>query len=991
MLLDLAANLSDTEFESEGRYFLRLDVTFDASISQNDSSPGPSTSFVRTEVDSTITRTPQFDGIAFHFTVPRHLSEEISRIAGKVIPVVDRGVGQITVTAFSMTGDGDGGGGGDAPPFNNVGGCLLPLTLASISVGSETSELITLRSGEGYVVGTVRLHLKWDRTDLNEQGNMIFDDDDGFGRLMLMRSFVELTDDAPQALGKGGNIEEDLAVVPKPDTYDMFISDSSKSEGRRIVFTIHDAWDLPMIANASTNQTNVPVAFVSVKSLRDAEKKLPAKATTRTAKPAIEASFGEVLVLEIPESYSQNHSPQVFVSISDSASKRYLAKFILPIDFKQCPPYRQLTLVLRAVSSAVGLPCPQLRISITSIDNSLSKPSQLQKYYSKRMFVLECVLKGITKSPLPFAARCIAVLRAIPNSKTYLSSLISKLKKDKTEKSQITLSPAAQLDFDSSGRIISNYPLLDITVPFLKTDNKENSEADRNNKQIQDSYYQMTASSKFDVNPVWNKHFVFALDATDCSDAALIIEFYRDPPISQKKEQQDGRQSGPSGGASRPISDIFGYSTIPLQTFTTADAGKIRSMDSLPVRIFHPYSQLPGSENVICAVDIRIPEQWGLPIRNGGLKKTENPIERETGRIRVLEDGTTAEFDGRPQFQREQTAPQSFDEKSILVAKLTKEVDARGDAIRRIGQDLTICREQNSVLEARIKELENEKRDFENQANIFSHSIDLDVITRPELEKRYSLLSAKLLSQVGKTKKMTETIHRLQNSNIERNNLERDFLELRQAHTAQQEVLHRLQACSQDSSGLKSTIKKQEEVIAKLESLVRKSRQAPHHDVSNNSSMNESAQIKSLIEENEALKQRVQELESQNHDRKDAVGVSFKEEDYLNALLKAETNEVRVAALESELLKNAKSFAQQLAEAKAKILEYERGQSNLNDMEKKYHLKPPVTPPINAHPTSTYTNANPSFSPTSKVKLGPITNPDGSHRVYLNTTAARNA
>ena len=45
------------------------------------------------------------------------------------------------------------------------------------------------------------------------------------------------------------------------------------------------------------------------------------------------------------------------------------------------------------------------------------------------------------------------------------------------------------------------------------------------------------------------------------------------------------------------------------------------------------------------------------------------------------------------------TAPQSFDEKSILVAKLTKEVDARGDAIRRIGQDLTICREQNSVLE----------------------------------------------------------------------------------------------------------------------------------------------------------------------------------------------------------------------------------------------------------------------------------------------------
>jgi hypothetical protein len=64
-----------------------------------------------------------------------------------------------------------------------------------------------------------------------------------------------------------------------------------------------------------------------------------------------------------------------------------------------------------------------MRVSITSIDTNVPSAALLQREYSAKMLFMEILLKGILKTPLPFAVKCIAVLKIIPNGHEYLSRM----------------------------------------------------------------------------------------------------------------------------------------------------------------------------------------------------------------------------------------------------------------------------------------------------------------------------------------------------------------------------------------------------------------------------------------------------------------------------------------------------------------------------------------------------------------------------------------
>ncbi|KAI9362019.1 hypothetical protein DFJ73DRAFT_812966 [Zopfochytrium polystomum] len=604
----------------------------------------------------------------------------------------------------------------------------------------------------------------------------------------------------------------------------------------------------------------------------------------------------------------------------------------------------------------------------------MCKPLQLQDYYAKRVFVLECILRGIVRTPLPFGARCIAVVRVEPNASAYLATLISRHKTLKPAKAKQTLEPSAQLDFDSQGRLISTYPLDECSVRGLKDISGSFGKQIPARDSAPKPYYQMTISSKFDINPTWNEHFTFVLDAEEYGqDSALIVEFYRDPPVSQPSKS-DGTPT--VSQSIRPINDLFGYTSLPLRNFTGADAGRIRSVEDAHVRLFPPYSNLPGADHVQCAVEIRVPDNWRGQMNAGGKKKPTQPPTIPTKSSTVF--GSVPDFANDPDDKRESTERRSrpstplkvadSQSKNALMERLMREIDQRGAAIRKLGQDLVNCRERNLALETQIRQLESEKKAMEAQHQNMMHAVDLDVISRAELEKRYIILSGKLQHEIARGKKMAGTLHQLQFATIAKNKVEKEYLELRQAHTAQQETLQRLQAKVQQVSNLKEAMIEQESLVKKLKAKLAVNARLHENDAQPSPLASPSTALadNALREENKKLQAQVAELEAKLQRQTTsalAIGSRCTEEDYVNALLRAETSEVRVAALEAELLQSAKNFASKLSGLTERLRVYEAGAA----------VGSAATIPPSKAPNTAPRQGVGTPAPLSSVRLRPIT------------------
>ncbi|ORY48590.1 hypothetical protein BCR33DRAFT_651962, partial [Rhizoclosmatium globosum] len=109
---------------------------------------------------------------------------------------------------------------------------------------------------------------------------------------------------------------------------------------------------------------------------------------------------------------------------------------------------------------------------------------------------------------------------------------------------------------------------------------------------------------------------------------------------------------------------------------------------------------------------------------------------------------------------------------------------------------------------------------------------------------------------------------------------EKKYLELQQAHMGQQNLLQRLQKDQDSLKDTKETLKKQERIITKLGSYLK-----------------------------DRLPSNLQESEDTPVPRG-----SVPQDQYYEALMRAETNETRIIALEQELTNNAREFARKLAD-----------------------------------------------------------------------------
>ncbi|KAJ3089599.1 hypothetical protein HK102_005972 [Quaeritorhiza haematococci] len=1046
--------IRSTNFEREGNYFLKLELALGNSNNNggnnNIKDPVDKLPKHRTEV-SQETANPTFDQKRFEFPVPTPLDSSwalfitacrierlpdggaaVSVVGSARTPLYELLSPLLTRKTKEMVKDLDLGAGLLAAA--GVTPTLTPLLYARLTIAVSLTQkpgLVAEKGGRNRKEATSDVH----RFEAPELPVAKREGSGGYGTLLLARSLLDLTrqsidlDDNASVFSQAAEpvldrLEEVLdsptrndpppendsgseetmkikATLQRPATpaKSLFITTQNPAyPGQKIVVMVHDLWNLPWMQNATTGQPSLPTAFVTVKTAKEAAQNKRAKAATHVNMPSREASFGEILVLDLPEPYAQSNVPSIFLTVADNITRRFMARYVIPISCSQFPSHRQLSLLLRSVSPSRDIPSPSLRVSITSIDTFVSSPYMLQREYDDKMVFLELVLKGIMKNPLPFAQRCIAVVKVIASGSEYAARM-KKFQRRFEEGYPPTfppLLPAVQLDFDPNGKLINESDLAkEIYIPDLVYNKgRKKPPAMVAGRHGDDSsgiqtYYQMTVASAFDVKPMWNQYFLFVLNMLEFSpETSLLIEFYRDPAVvvqhyhPPKEGETDGDdREVDEEETGRPLNDLFGYAIVPLGDFTTlaiTESGKIKSFDDIRVHFVGRYGKLPGTSRVFCALDIKVPDNWptsqdDAPEKSKSQKSKRNFRDRKGAD--ALPDMDFDELISMVKKDREEENKSGVEitnadptkmiftfhdiqQRQRLIDRLLHELELRTEAVRKVGADLFELREVNTNLEQKIHQLQRKIADNEVTTMRLLNTVDIDVVPPDELKK-----PEKLQKEMNNNRELTERLEALQNNAIERNDLEKKYLELRQAHTAQATYIQKLQENLQQAAKYKSAITKQEQVIRKLEILLKESL-SPN----NKERLDEffaSARLdpesfdggvyKLLTDENRTLKEKLLQLErSCVQTAADGLKtVNYEEMDELRKELGSQKR--RVIELEQQLSEslvghNAGEYLKtymraEKAEARAQVLENEPLIPNTG-----YHLLHSVRQPLETHP-----------------------------------------
>ncbi|ORY48589.1 hypothetical protein BCR33DRAFT_39395 [Rhizoclosmatium globosum] len=363
------------------------------------------------------------------------------------------------------------------------------------------------------------------------------------------------------------------------------------------------------------------------------------------------------------------------------------------------------------------------------------------------MLVLECFLRGIVAKELPFAARCIAAVKIVHSSSEYLArmSLVLKRLQEGCPTTFPQLAPIAQLDFDSNGTLISDYPLIkDASAPHSIHDKHPANPSKR--KSNDDSYYQLTLSSQYTTKPEWNEHFVFFIDMLKFNaETSLVIEFYRDPPINETRKTV----------TDLAIDDLLAYAVVPLGDFsiiTPSEQRNIIKLEKVQLKFLGQYNHFLGVDDVTCALDIRVPDGWNqINPESMKPKAVVKPEKRHQSTFRGSFEQLLEMV--KQEREAELTAAAAAEESSLedkevtfkysdveqrqrLIDRLLQELENRSMSIQKLGVDIVGLKERNQKYEDKIKHLESILHEKDVKTNQLLNTIDIKDIPLPELQRR---------------------------------------------------------------------------------------------------------------------------------------------------------------------------------------------------------------------------------------------------------------
>ena len=259
---------------------------------------------------------------------------------------------------------------------------------------------------------------------------------------------------------------------------------------------------------------------------------------------------------------------------------------------------------------------------------------------------------------------------------------------------------------------------------------------------------------------------------------------------------------------------------------------------------------------------------------------------------------------------------------SDVYVHLVSEVKEYRLAINRMGEDILGLRSENTRLREELNRLQQVIATSENTHVV--ETTELETCSKLELIHKLSELYQKYTTLSATNSSNKQEVQLLRNVCIQKNDLEKEYVKLQNAHTAQQKIIQKLQGKVDKYRRYSQTIQDREVVINKLETLLEQQINKQHGPTD--------AQV-FLSEENARLRAQLRQLEEDIVDQANAKQNDSKLIEQLEQLQKAnplatfdsdvaeklERSEARVKALQEQLQLNASEWGIQKTQMEIEI------------------------------------------------------------------------
>ncbi|XP_067045345.1 coiled-coil domain-containing protein 33-like isoform X3 [Acropora muricata] len=288
--------------------------------------------------------------------------------------------------------------------------------------------------------------------------------------------------------------------------------------------------------------------------------------------------------------------------------------------------------------------------------------------------------------------------------------------------------------------------------------------------------------------------------------------------------------------------------------------------------------------------------------------------------------GTSVASDGTPNPAQVRG---SIDDKNLAVMDYQmKEVDRYRTAMRTMATDLLHVREDCKRLEEENSRFRRDLTQHDEISRLMVSSQDLDHITHSELVQKFVLLKKKLADESNKKQELQNRLLRLQNDLIKKNETEKEYCKLQEAHEGQQALLQELQIKVQKRKAIQDTCKKQEKVIVQLEKLLAQQRQGHFNGVAETSDTyrflsDENTKLQSEVSQYKEMLRQVEAKQKlpRSPDKHITSEGPMSDLERLELYEKLERAEGRIVALEKQLADNVRKWAKDKADLQMKLNE----------------------------------------------------------------------
>ncbi|XP_067871582.1 coiled-coil domain-containing protein 33 isoform X3 [Heterodontus francisci] len=656
-----------------------------------------------------------------------------------------------------------------------------------------------------------------------------------------------------------------------------------------ISIILHGATDLPALSDGS-----VPQPFGTAKSGSDGEKRQGAQGVTHaTTQPTYSPSWGEKVTVEIDAENAKDEV--VILDIADSRTKELLASYHIPVTYLQMFHHYHVELIQ---------PHPNIPSGVRLYITIVRKGSIIPRQESFTFTGFEVLLRAVENPLKDPVGPLLAVARIVPDYESYKDAILMKTPR-----------------------------LAGINVTTIKYPSLHRSFFDVLHHTSQ-GHPQVSRAAIPEEQPIWNCSFLF--QGRDCATiftagAALVLEYYSITTVMNT--------------VSWYIRSPLGFSVVPLDQgvyhkLMVESGGRGLRVDGLPVQGNHLRTtsntnptvglilRLIGSErpdSILAATDpCHFPTLEAKALRSPlNLKQQRatnaalpvNPAMSSGLQLSNMEEWTqsltqneTAESLPAPcgKLQQDRVSLPPYD----ALAQILPEYD---------------------YLFRSAHPKERQKR--EQQPAVRAPS--------PPQTQQAAVVSQKRESTIEDHAEKRE-ITRLE---TQKNDREAELLRLQKAHQQQQAVLQKYQEKIRKLKILEDTIRQQEKVIEKMETLLDKklkerTRENPdaskkHIGITDDSVRKEVESV--LLAENTRLREEIGKLRHQPapiilqypvHSMKE----SFSDSEKLSLLAKLEKAQGRIQTLERLMEENSRKWGREKQEILTRLSESEHGFTRTSTM-----------------------------------------------------------